>query len=59
MTAVEATRRAQGGAMRNMARALKECAFDLDDRGLRFAGETAAEAHEAAAVVWEAAATAA
>jgi hypothetical protein len=47
MTALEATRRAQGDAMRNMARALMECAFDLGDRGLRFAGETAAEAYEA------------
>jgi hypothetical protein len=27
-----------------------ECAFDLDDPGLRFAGETAAEAYEAAGV---------
>jgi hypothetical protein len=57
MTAVEATRCAQGDAMRNMARALMECAFDLDDRGLRFAGETAAEAYEALAVAREAAAT--
>jgi hypothetical protein len=54
-TAVEATRRAQGDAMPNMARA--QCAFDLDDRGQRFAGETAAEANEAGAVAWEAAAT--
>jgi uncharacterized protein len=30
-----------------------ECAFLLDDPGLRFAGETAAEAYEAAAVAWD------